>query len=548
VVSVVPEALPVVTTVSLSRGALRMAQHDVVVKRLTAIEDIGSIEVLCSDKTGTLTENTLTVTGFSPGAHPDLLRYATLTIAETGEMTEPFDIAIADATGTDHRWEVQRLTELPFDPRRRRNAVLARTPDGTVLVVRGAPEEIILRSQPGTDREALETWLSDRGRAGERTIAFAVRTMPRGTTGIDPADEQDLMFLGALAFTDPIKSSAFLAVENARKIGVHLKIVTGDSPEVAGAVGVRIGLIDDPARVMAGSALMALSPEEREQAVTGHSVFARVTPEQKYEIVRVLQQTRTVGFLGEGINDAPALKLAGVSLVVDSAADIAREAADIILLQKDLEVIIEGIQCGREVFANTVKYLKATLSSNFGNFYAVAVASLFIAFLPMLPIQILLVNLLSDFPMISIATDTVDAAELGRPRHYDLKEIVLIAILLGVVSTVFDFAFFAIFVGDGEQVLQTCWFIGSILTELVFLFSIRTRMPFFQASRPSGYVIVLTGVAAAATILLPYTTFGQEVFRFVPPPAGSLAIILGLVAAFFITAELVKISYYRYTG
>jgi len=234
--------------------------------------------------------------------------------------------------------------------------------------------------------------------------------------------------------------------------------------------------------------------------------------------------------------------------VVDSAADIAREAADIILLQKDLEVIIEGIQCGREVFANTVKYLKATLSSNFGNFYAVAVASLFIAFLPMLPIQILLVNLLSDFPMISIATDTVDAAELGRPRHYDLKEIVLIAILLGVVSTVFDFAFFAIFVGDGEQVLQTCWFIGSILTELVFLFSIRTRMPFFQASRPSGYVIVLTGVAAAATILLPYTTFGQEVFRFVPPPAGSLAIILGLVAAFFITAELVKISYYRYTG
>jgi len=552
VVSVVPEALPVVTTVSLSRGALQLAKQDVVVKRLTAIEDIGSIEVLCSDKTGTLTENTLSVTGLSPGADPRLLSYAALTVAETEEKTEPFDIAISDAAAPLRNGKTppsQRLAELPFDPQTRRNAVLARTPTDPVLVVRGAPEEI-LRLSPslaGPEREALAAWLSMKGRAGERTIAIAKRSLPPTATGISDEDVKDLEFLGAIAFADPIKPSAYHAVEKAIQLGVTLKIITGDSPEVAGAVGVRVGLLDDPTRVITGAALMAMPPGEREQAMVQYAVFARVTPEQKYAIIQTLQRTCTVGFLGEGINDAPALKLAGVSLVVDSAADIAREAADIILLQKDLGVIIEGIQSGRVVFANTVKYLKATLASNFGNFYAIAIVSLFITFLPMLPIQILLVNLLSDFPMISIATDTVDASELGRPGKYDLKEIVLIATLLGVVSTVDDFAFFAIFVGQGAQVLQTSWFVGSILTELVFLFSIRTRLPFFKASRPSGYVLVLTAVAAAVTMLLPYTSFGQTVFRFTPLSLTSLSIILGLVAAFFVCAELVKLSYYRFT-
>ena len=552
VVSVVPEALPVVTTVSLSRGALQLAQQDVVVKRLTAIEDIGSIEILCSDKTGTLTENTLSVTELSPGADTHLLSYAALTVAEIKEKTEPFDIAIVEGAARFAGEEIgpsERLAELPFDPHTRKNIVLVRTPDEVVMIVRGAPEEI-LRLSPSVqsqEREALLSWLSMKGQAGERTIAIAKRTMSAGTTTIAPEAIQDFSFLGAIAFTDPIKPSTFRAIEKARELGVEIKIITGDSAEVAGAVGIRTGLIADPTRVITGAALMVLPPDKREKAMHEHAVFARVTPEQKYEIIQTLQRTRTVGFLGEGINDAPALKLAGVSLVVDSAADIAREAADIILLQKNLEVIIEGIRSGRGVFANSVKYLKATLSSNFGNFYAIAIVSLFIPFLPMLPIQILLVNLLSDFPMISIATDTVDESELGRPGHYDLKEIVLIATLLGVVSTVDDFAFFAIFVGQGVQVLQTSWFIGSILTELVFLFCIRTRLPFYKASRPSGYVLVMTVVAAALTILIPYTSFGQTLFSFVPPSLPSLGIILSLVAAFFISAELVKLAYYRYT-
>ena len=476
-----------------------------------------------------------------------------MTVAETEEKTEPFDIAIVEGAARLLIGETppsKRLAELPFDPHSRLNAVLVSTPGDLVMVVRGAPEEILRLSPslPGPERKALATWLSMKGQAGERTIALGKRSMPPTATGISPGDIQDLEFLGAIAFTDPIKPSAYRAVEKAKELGVTLKIITGDSPEVAGAVGVRIGLLEDPTRVMTGSGLMALPPDEREKAIVEHAVFARITPEQKYEIIQTLQRTRTVGFLGEGINDAPALKLAGVSLVVDSAADIAREAADIILLQKNLEVIIDGIRSGREVFANTVKYLKATLASNFGNFYAIAIVSLFIPFLPMLPIQILLVNLLSDFPMISIATDTVDKSEQSMPGRYDLKEIVLIATLLGVVSTVDDFAFFAIFVGEGAQVLQTSWFIGSILTELVFLFSIRTRLPFYKASRPSWYVMVLTAVAAAVTILLPYTSFGQTVFSFTPPSLVSLAIILGLVGAFFVCVELVSLAYYRYTS
>ena len=223
--------------------------------------------------------------------------------------------------------------------------MLVRDPAQALMIVRGAPEEVLrISSVPEPDQRALADWLSLKGRAGERTIAIAKRVLPPGTTGISPEDERDLEFLGAIAFTDPIKPSAYRAVEKAKELGVSIKIITGDNCEVAGAVGVQIGLLDDPTHVISGSALMAMPPDKRGQAVVEHAVIARVTPEQKYEIIRLLQGSFTVGFLGEGINDAPALKLAGVSLAVDSAAGIAREAADIILLQKNLEVIIEGIR------------------------------------------------------------------------------------------------------------------------------------------------------------------------------------------------------------
>ncbi len=251
--------------------------------------------------------------------------------------------------------------------------------------------------------------------------------------------------------------------------------------------------------------------------------------------------------MGEGINDAPALKLANVGIVVCDASDIARDAADVVLLQRSLMVIVEGIREGREIFANTIKYIKATLVSNFGNFYAIAAASLIISYLPMLPVQILLLNLLSDFPMIAIATDTVDADELRRPRSYEVKEVVLVALVLGAVSTIFDFIFFALFRNHDPAVLQTNWFIGSVLTELTLIFSIRTRFAFWRGRRPSKSIVILSAMAFGAALALPFIAVTRGLFEFAVPTRAHLITILIVVAGYFVITEIIKNLYYRFT-
>jgi len=264
-------------------------------------------------------------------------------------------------------------------------------------------------------------------------------------------------------------------------------------------------------------------------------------------LIELLQKNYQVGFLGEGINDAPALKVANVAIVVKSASDIAREVADIILLENSLSVVVGGIREGRAIFANTIKYIRSSLSSNFGNFYAVAISSLFIPFLPMLALQILLVNLLSDFPAIAIATDTVDDNELREPKQYNVQKLVAMATVLGIISTVFDFIIFASFYKLGPEILQTHWFIESILTELLFLFSIRSRSFFWKAKAPSITLIVLSVLAATATISIPFTSIGQSLFHFIAPTASSLGFVLGIVLLYFVTTEFAKMSYYRLT-
>ena len=305
-------------------------------------------------------------------------------------------------------------------------------------------------------------------------------------------------------------------------------------------MALQICIINDPLEVVSGADFDALSTEEKHRAAEHHHVFARVNPRQKFEILALLQEKNIVGFLGEGFNDAPGLKMANVAIAVEGASDIAREASDVILLDKSLMVIFDGVEEGRKVFTNIVKYLKATLASNFGNFYAVAVASLFIDYLPMLPIQILLVNLLSDFPMLSIATDTVSPEDLQKPKKYRTGEIVLIATVLGIVSTLFDFATFFMFKNSGEQVLQTNWFIVSILTELVFMFTIRTAGPFWKAPPPSFSVSVLTVIAAAATVALPFLPFSERLFHFTAPSANHLFMMATIVIAYFATNEILK--------
>lgn len=537
-VGVIPEGLPVVTTFSLSRGALRLSKKHVVVKRLTAIEDLGGIEVLCTDKTGTITENKLAVADVTGADPTSTTHYAALAADE--DMHDPFDIALCQAAQLKPG---ARTEEIPFDPERRRNSVLI----DHELIVRGA-SEVICGFSAGMTTAAcqdLADWVAAQGQRGRRVIAVAKKSWSQASYTV--ADEENgLTYIGAVSFVDPIKASTHQAVVDAKELGVVVKMITGDSKEVAGAIALEAGLAVSAEAALLGADLEALPHEQQLVAVREHNVFARVSPKQKYHIIQLLQEQKLhVGFLGEGINDAPALKVANISLVVQGASDIAREAADVILLKQSLDVIMDGIREGRAVFANTMKYIQATLSSNFGNFYAVAIVSLFIDFLPMLPLQILLVNLLSDFPMITIAADRVDQSELRKPKAYHVKDILLLATFLGIVSTVFDFIFFALFRNLPPSGLQTNWFIGSIITELLFLFSIRRHGFFTSGVRPAPIILVLSVIAATLAVIIPFTSLGHHIFQFTSPTLMQLATI-GIVAAIYlVVTESVKLLYFK---
>lgn len=548
-IGLTPEAFPVVTTFALSRGALRLSRHDVIVKRLSSIEELGSVTVLCSDKTGTLTENKLVyVESCALGSEQQLMLYALLASTEK-KGAQGFDSALNVAVSDDIKKEsalFEAIDEIPFDPQRLSNAVLVKNNNEYILIVRGAFEAVVSKSKKDYDVEKLTKWMNEQSAQANRVLAVAFKKLE------DPKEwecqEHDLTFLGLLAFNDPLKPDAKQAIEKARKLGVQIKMLTGDSKEVAAAVSMAIGLIDDPAKVLLGAEFEKLDANQKLVAVREYAVFARVVPEQKYEIVSLLQQNEIVGFLGEGINDAPSLKEAHVGLVVKGASDIATDAADIVLLKKDLKVIIDGIWIGRTTFSNIIKYIIVTISSNFGNFFSIALASLFLKHLPMLPIQILLVNLLSDVQMILIATDRVDIDELKKPPVYDIKHISFAIMLFALINSASDFVFFSLFSGYPPQVLQTNWFIESLWTELVLIFSLRTKKVFFKAARPSFGLVVLSGICFALSLILPYSVFGQRFFHFSPPSMHHLVVITGIVVGFFISNEIVKRFYYAFNN
>lgn len=569
-VSVIPEALPVVTTFSLSIGARRLAKKSVVVKRLSAIEDLGSIEILCSDKTGTLTENKLEVVGVHSENPKEMLTFAHLASTyiplSRNAGNNAFEEAIIGALDKYDKKKTyktyKRIHEIPFDPERRRTSALIANRLSQIVISRGAAESVLpLCDMTKREYDEAMEWEKERGLLGIRVLAVAAKKIKKGKDiyidyrlrgddedkNVLEKEEKDLQFLGFISFKDPIKKSTFNALEKAKALGVQVKILTGDSKEVAGAVAKDVGLVGDVGEVVTGSEFEKMTSHDRHSAVMNCHVFARVTPTQKYAIIELLKEHHEVGFLGEGINDAPALKDANVGMVVQSASDVAREAADIVLLDRSLAVIVDGIHEGRNVFANTSKYISTTLSANFGNFFAIAIVSLLIDYLPMLPLQILLVNLLTDFPMIIVATDTVDSSDVATPRKYDLAGFAFLAILLGVVSTFFDFVFFAVFKASGPSVLQTNWFIGSILTELVFIFSLRSRKFFLKAKFPSWPLITLASLAALVAIALPYTAFGHETFKFVSPTRMGIILIIGIVLTYFMTTEIVKLRYYKMT-
>ncbi|MDD3285561.1 MAG: HAD-IC family P-type ATPase [Patescibacteria group bacterium] len=553
-IGVIPEALPLVMTFSFSKGAAKLAKKKVVVKRLSAVEDLGNIEILCSDKTGTLTENRLQVAerfASESGKEEEVLLFSLLASAAAADSGDPFDESIrlaAGKSGRQWRENYQVLFDSPFDPRYLRNNVLAEKDGKVIFLVRGALEVIAPMCSQG-EIEAAQAWAKEQGRRGRRVLAIASK--PIDNLDFDDfcarfrEEEQSLSLRGLISFVDPVKASTISAVGKAKELGVGIKVITGDSLDVAAAVGFEVGLCQSPEEAISAADFNKLDEVGKEEALRRYHIFARVAPEQKHDIIKRLQAQYSVGYLGDGINDAPALKAAGVSLAVDNASDIAREAADIILLENDLNIIIEGIREGRAIFANSIKYIKATLASNFGNFYAVAIASLLIDYLPMLPLQILLLNLVSDFPMIAIAGDNVDDEELLTPRRYEVRDIIIAALALGVISTIFDFVFFALFSRISPQVLQTNWFIASTLTELLFIFSIRSRLSIFKARRPSAILAYLTVPAALLAIIIPYTRFGQDFFAFTPPAPQHLLWILGIALLYLVSTEIFKLLYYR---
>ena len=555
IVSIIPEALPIIVTFAMSEGALKMAKENVVVKRLSAIEDLGNIEILCSDKTGTLTENKLKLEKVYAKDRNKFLLYSLLTSSFTKEeintSLSPFDIALFEQASDEIKQSIKgfrEISDIPFDSHRLRNSALLENSNGElVLTVKGAPEVILgLCSdvEIGLSKEEVSQMIRTEGLKGRRTLGVAYKKTTQRS--YSETDERDFSFIGFSSFIDPIKPSAKESIRLAQKLGVKIKILTGDSKEVAGSVAEEVGLIKNLEEVVMGKEIDSLPEEEFDKKCEDYSVFARVSPETKLKIIKSLQKKFEVGFLGEGINDTPALQAANVGIVVKEAADVPRESADIILLEKNLKVLVDGIKQGRTMFSNINKYIRCALASNFGNFYSIAVISLFIDFLPMLPIQILLGNLLSDFPLISIATDHVDVEELKKPKFYKINQSVWIIICLALVSTVFDFIFFGIFFKSQPAVMQTLWFIESILTEIALIFIIRSRHFFLKAKRPSLPLLFFTIFDAAIITLLPFSKFGQDFFHFITPPIQSLLLVFFLVFNYFIVSEIVKLMYFRF--
>ncbi|HEY7942663.1 MAG TPA: magnesium-translocating P-type ATPase [Candidatus Limnocylindrales bacterium] len=555
-VGLTPELLPAIVTVNLSRGARALASHGVLVRRLPAIQNLGSMTVLCTDKTGTLTEGHLTLVrsiGADGAAAPGAVSAAWLNSHfETG-FTNPLDAAIlAAAPGPPDAAAYGKVAELPFDFQRRCLSVVLARPDGTAtLICKGAPEAVMARStqvrgpaapQPldAPRRAALEAQIAAAAAQGQRAIAVATRSDAVGP-GLTAADERDLVFEGLLLFSDPPKAGITETLAELQALHVDLRIVTGDNDLVARAVAESVGL---PVRaVLTGDQIQALSPTAFVARAQDATIFARVDPDQKLRVIQALQERgAVVGYLGDGINDAPPLHVADVGISVDNATDVARAAADVILLQASLSAIAQGVREGRRTFGNTLKYIRMGTSSNFGNMLSMAGAALILPFLPMLPSQILLNNLIYDASQTAIPADTIDPETEQRPARWDIGGIERFMVVFGPISSVFDYLTFGLLLaglGSSEAAFHTGWFIESLATQVLVIFVIRTgRVPFWR-SRPSRWLVGAAVAAVAMAVALPLSPLGGFLGFTAPPPLFWLVLPI-LVASYLVLVEAAK--------
>ncbi len=555
-VGLTPQLLPAIVTVSLAFGAKQMARRSVLVKRLVSIEDLGNMEVLFTDKTGTLTEGQISfVQACDAAGRPsdEVLRLGLLCTSaavQDGHVVggNPLDRALWDSAAARRQQKLpqHRLAELPFDYERRLMSVLIRSPEGALeLVTKGAPEEVLARC--GAVPSPARAWLDAQFEAGGRVVAVGQRPAP-GVTELDPSLERELQLAGFLVFTDPPKAAARPALARLHRLEVTVKVITGDNQRVARKVCTDLGM--KVAGALNGSEVEAMTDQQLARALPGITIFARVTPEQKSRIVKTQRSLGTdVGFMGDGVNDAVALHAADVGISVDSATDVAKDAADIVLLDKDLGVLAEGIVEGRRIFANTIKYVLMGTSSNFGNMFSAAGASLFLPFLPMTPTQILLNNLLYDISEMTIPTDEVDEERLLRPAHWNLSFIRRFMLVFGPISSIFDFLTFGmmvwIFHASGG-LFQSGWFVESLATQTLVIFVIRTRrVPFFR-SRPSRPLLLATLACVAFGAVLPFTALGS-LLGMRPLPPLFFGILAAMVAIYLALVEGAKFFFFRGT-
>jgi Mg2+-importing ATPase len=555
-VGLTPQLLPAIISINLARGAKRMADAKVIVKRLASIENLGSMNVLCSDKTGTLTEGEVRLHSALDvnGADSErVLLFAYLNaFYETG-FHDPIDEAIRtfkplDVTG------YERLDEIPYDFQRKRLSVMVGKGTERFMVTKGALTnvlEVCTRVESGTQtgdlaaaRERIRTHYAALSAEGYRVLAVARRDLG-AAAAISREDEKDMIFVGFLVFTDPPKPGIVETLQGLKSLGVQVKMITGDNALVAASLAGQVGLAEK--QVMTGKDLHALSDEALRVQVGTVDVFAEIEPNQKERIILALRKAgNVVGYMGDGINDASALHAADVGLSVNTAADVAKEAADFVLLEKDLAVLEQGVREGRRTFANTLKYVFMATSANFGNMFSMAGASLFLSYLPLLPKQILLTNLMTDFPEMTIASDNVDPEMVAVPRRWDIRFIRNFMLVFGLLSSIFDYATFGVLLlllHANQTQFRTGWFIESVVSAALIVLVIRTRRPFFR-SAPNWRLLVATALVIAAVMVIPFTPLAGPL-GLGRIPAMFFAALAGVLAIYVLSAELAKWLFYR---
>jgi Mg2+-importing ATPase len=558
-VGLTPELLPMIVSINLSKGAIAMSKKGVIVKRLASIQNFGSMSVLCTDKTGTLTENKITLVlhvDFEGNQDEKVLLYSFLNSYFQTGLRSPLDHAIL--AHKDIKLDAYRkIDEIPFDFTRKRLSVVIASEGELFLTSKGAPEEIARvcsyceqggRISDITARtgETIKKEYHSLSTQGFRVLGVSYKKLRKQKAGYTPDDEIDMIFLGLVAFIDPPKETARESLALLKEASVELKILTGDNELVTRHVCDELGF--EIKGLVLGNDLTQMSDDALARVVEESNIFARVTPGQKDRIMNALRKNgHVVGYLGDGINDAACLRTADVGMSVDNAVDVAKESADIILLRKDLTVLQQGVLEGRKTFGNTMKYVMMGTSSNFGNMFSAAGASLFLPFLPMLPQQILLNNLLYDLSELPIPIDNVDREYIDKPRRWDISFVREFMVFFGPISSVFDFLTFLVMIlvfQANEPLFQTAWFLESLSTQTLVIFVIRTSKTPFYKSRPSKSLLLGAFSVVGFALALPFTPLG-EILKFVKPPASFLLILLGFIGTYLLLAEVLKKWFYR---